>query len=179
MLREYRESIVFLVKYVVLYVLLNTLYGLYIQHYRPEPDPVTILVTRHTASFLSLFDDDISSAVVDKSANVPILKAARVVVEVYEGCNSINVMIVYVAFLVAFRGPLNAFLVYLGGGLFLVYVINILRVSALYSVALHFPDQLYFFHKFFFTGMIYAVVFLLWFLWVRQVKAWKAEANST
>jgi hypothetical protein len=52
-------------------------------------------------------------------------------------------------------------------------VINLLRILLLYEVALHFPENLYFFHKFFFTGIIYLLVFILWYFWVNEVKKWK------
>jgi exosortase family protein XrtF len=173
MLKEYREAIIFLVKYVVIYVALNTVYAWYVAGYLPDADPLTVVVTRHTEGLLCVFDASVASHVVAGSQNVPITKDGTTVMSVYEGCNSINVMIVFVAFIIAFKGPFKLFLRYLMLGLLGVYLINLLRLVGLYGVSLHFPANFYFFHKFFFTGVIYLFVFLIWYFWISAVKRWR------
>jgi exosortase family protein XrtF len=177
MLKEYREAIIFLSKYVILYLVLNTLYAYYISYYTPEADPLTVLVTRHTEGLLSVFDGEVDSYVISGSANVPLIKNGDTVMTVYEGCNSLNVMIVFVAFIIAFRGPFKLFVRYLLLGLLAVYLINLVRLVGLYGVALYFPRSFYFFHKFFFTGIIYLVVFMIWFFWVKDIKKWRYQAS--
>ena len=176
-LEEYREAIIFLVKYVVLYVLLNTAYAYYVEYYSPNADPLTVVVTRHTEGLLSFFDPSVSSHVVSGSQNVPVTKDGRTVMSVYEGCNSVNVTIVFVAFIISFKGPGKLFIRYLLLGLLAVYGINLLRLMGLFGVSLYFPGGFYFFHKFFFTGVIYAMVFAIWYLWVRDVKQWRLQES--
>jgi exosortase family protein XrtF len=179
MIRQYREAIIFLVKYLGVYVILNTAYSFYVNYYLPGPDPATIAVTATVTGMLNMGNDTVAYIVPANSANVPVIRSGITIVEVFEGCNSINVIIVYIAFLVAFKGPLKLFLKYMLVGVVSIYAINLLRVLLLYEVALYFPEKLYFFHKFFFTGMIYAFVFMLWFFWANAVKKWKllTEAN--
>lgn len=179
MIHEYREAILFLVKYVVIYIVLNTLYAYYVDYYSPNADPLTVIVTRHTEGLLSLFDSSVDSYVVSGSQDVPITQNGTTVMSVYEGCNSINVMIVFVAFIIAFRGPFKLFLRYFLLGLIAVYLINLLRLMGLYSVSLHFPETFYFFHKFFFTGVIYLFVFLIWYYWISAVKRWKLQQSGS
>jgi exosortase family protein XrtF len=179
MIRQYREAIIFLVKYLGVYVILNTAYSFYVKHYLPAPDPATIAVTATVTGILNIADSTVAYIVPITSANVPVTRSGVTIVEVFEGCNSINVIIVYIAFLVAFKGPLKLFFKYMLVGVISIFAINLLRVLALYEVALYFPEKLYFFHKFFFTGIIYAFVFMLWFLWVNAIKKWNlhSEAN--
>ena len=179
MIQEYREAIIFLIKYVVLYVVLNTAYAYYIDYYLPNADPLTVVVTRHTEGLLSFVDPSVGSHLVAGSQNVPVTQSGRTVMSVYEGCNSINVMIVFVAFIIAFKGPFKLFLRYLVLGLLGVYLINLLRLIGLYGVSLYFPDAFYFFHKFFFTGVIYLVVFAIWYFWVAGIKRWKLQASAS
>lgn len=177
MFEEYKPAILFLVKYFVLYLVLNTLYAFYIDHYAPSSDPATIATSRQVAILLEWLGEPVHAIVEEGSSRVLLMREGTTIIRVYEGCNSLNVMIVYVAFLIAFRGPLKATLWYVGVGLAAIYVMNLLRVLALYGVALHYPDKLYFFHKFFFTGVIYMVVFILWFFWFRRVKKWRSETT--
>lgn len=170
MLREFKPALIFLAKYLLLYVALNTAYGFFIENFRPDADPVTITVTRQTTGLLGLFYQGVECRVVDNSVNVPILIDQSTVIEVFEGCNSINVIIVFVCFLVAFKGPFPRFIAFLIGGVILIYLINLVRVAGLFMIAHHIPESLYFFHKYLFTGMIYLVVFSLWYFWIKLVK---------
>jgi exosortase family protein XrtF len=175
MLKEYKDSLLFLAKYVAFYIALNTLYALFVEHYSPNADPITILVTQHSAAILHMFDDGVAHKVISRESHVPVTKGGETVIEVFEGCNGINVIIVFLAFIIAFQGNFKLFVQFLFGGILLIYIINLLRIIALYCVALKFPDALYFFHKFFFTGIIYLIVFGLWYLWTVRVKQWRVQ----
>ncbi len=177
MLKEYKHALFFLAKYIAMYLVLNTLYALYVEGYKPDADPITIAVTKQGAFIMSIFDADINYHVVTSTPNVPITRKEQTVIEVFEGCNSVNVIIVFASFLIAFTGPVRntAFFLIIGG--LAIYFLNLMRVMALYWVALKFPQSLYFFHKFFFTGIIYLFVFWLWYVWVTKQKQWKLSGN--
>ena len=168
--KENKAAIYFLLVFVGLYLILNTAYGLYVEWYSPQPDPITLLVSKQVAGFLTLWDASVVAVPIDASKNVSIRNGYRTVINVFEGCNGINVMIVFISFLVAFRGKLKATILFALMGFFIIYLMNIARVSLLYAVEIYWPRYLYLFHKYLFTGMIYAVVFALWYLWVKQVK---------
>ena len=87
-------------------------------------------------------------------------------------------MIVFVAFIVSFKGSVKMFIRYFILGLFAVYLINLFRLMGLYAVALHFAGSFYFFHKFFFTAVIYLVVFIIWYFWVADIKRWKLQSTG-
>jgi exosortase family protein XrtF len=175
MIKEYKHALLFLAKYIVLYVALNSLYAWFVESYKPDPDPITVMVTKHAAALMTIFDEEVSYRVAPATPNIPLLKNNQTVVEVFEGCNSINVILVFVSFIIAFQGNTKLFLLFFIGGTTLIYLVNLLRVIALYLVALHFPQALYFFHKFLFTGAIYALVFALWYYWTIKVKEWKLQ----
>lgn len=167
---ENKPAILFLSVFVGLYLVLNTVYGFYVNSFLPQPDPITLFVAKQVAWLLSIGDDSVTYALKDGYKNVILKNSYRTVIEVFEGCNSINVMIVFVSFMAAFRGKLMSTLLFSLLGLSIVYVMNLIRVAMLYVIEINWPRYLYFFHKYLFTGLIYAVVFLLWFLWAKKVK---------
>jgi exosortase family protein XrtF len=177
-MKAYRPAIFFILRYLGLYLALNTVYAFYVDHYRPRADPFTIMVSGHTVALLTLLKEPVSIQIPERDMNVPILRDEQGVVAVYEGCNGINVMIVYLCFLIAFRGPWRSLLKFSLLGICILYIINLLRVAGLYGVSLHYPDQMYFFHKFFFTGTLYGLVFVMWFFWIKTVKAWNLAQQS-
>lgn len=166
---EYNSVLKFLAKFLGLYVILNVAYGLMIEFYSPGYDPFTWLVTKQVVIVLALIEPTVTMMTIAGSASIKVLKDTKTVISVYEGCNGINVMIVYVSFLFSFTGPVKKTMKFLLAGIVIIYVMNLLRVILLYEVALYFPHNLYFFHKYFFTGIIYAVVFVLWYIWIKEV----------
>ena len=169
--KENKKAIRFLIVFIGLYVVLNTLYGLYVRHALPGSDEVTLAVTGQVIWFLGFFDSTIAYYPSAVSAYIPVANDHGIVINVFEGCNGLNVMIVYVSFLLAFAGPRKVLIKFAVTGLVAIHAVNLLRIGLLYGVALYFPSQLYFFHKYFFTGMIYLMVFVLWFYWVKRVGA--------
>lgn len=167
-IKQYAPALRFLGVFVGLYLLLNTFYGLWIQFYYPLVDPITIWLAEQTAFILRGFGQEFTALPESASANVALWLKDELIVLVYEGCNGINVVIVYLAFLIAYKGKTLRLLKFSFGGVGLIHLLNLARVGLLAEVALFYPDYLYFFHKFFFTGFIYAVVFALWFLWVKR-----------
>lgn len=174
--KAYRPALFFILRFVGLYLVANTLYGLYVNSALPGADVFTKVVATQTAWILSQVDEPVQASVTTTSAYVSLLNAKDLGVSVYEGCNGANVFIVYLSFLVAYVGPFMLWLRFAAIGLVLVHLINLVRVSLLFEVAIYFPDQLYLFHKYLFTAIIYCLVFALWFVWVNAVK--KAQADG-
>ncbi|MEJ0030753.1 MAG: exosortase family protein XrtF [Bacteroidota bacterium] len=173
-MKDQKAILFFLLKFVGLYVVLNTVYGLWISSYAPLPDPITKVVTHQSVACISITEKNISIGSVATSPNVPILKDGRAVVNVYEGCNGLNVMFVFLSFVIAYTGTLWKTAWFCVVGLVLIYIFNLFRVSLLYFIAEYYPNNLYFFHKYLFTGVLYGIVFVLWYFWVRKV--WPTKA---
>jgi exosortase family protein XrtF len=178
LIRNNKQALLFLGKFVGLYIGLNTLYGIGVSYYLPAADPFTIMVSRHVGYFLSWFHDGISVVPSGESKNVAVQWIGNTIINVFEGCNGVNVWIVFTAFVVAFSRQWYKSWRFLLVGALVIYLINIVRVSMLFWVAHYFPDTLYFFHKFFFTAIIYAVVFVLWYGWVKKLRQ-HDSGNST
>jgi exosortase family protein XrtF len=168
-MKDQKTIILFLLKFVGLYLVLNTIYGLWISHYAPLADPLTTFVAHQTAALVSLTEDNLTVGVGVNSSNVPIQQNGKTVVSVFEGCNSLNVMIVFVSFIAAFTGTLKKTILFGLAGIVLIYIGNSFRVSLLFYISRYYPDNLYFFHKYLFTGLLYVLVFFLWYFWVKKV----------
>ena len=168
-MKDQKAIVFFLLKFIGCYIVVNTVYGLWINNYYPAPDPITKIVTYQSAALISLAEDNITVGHINDSANVPIMQHDRRVINVFEGCNSVNVMIVFISFIVAYSGTWKKNITFGLIGVVLIYLANLLRVAFLFLVAKYYPDNLYFVHKYLFTGVIYVLVFFLWYLWVKRI----------
>src|SRR5687767_7016029 len=103
LLKEFKPSLMFLGKFLAIYFAGNILYGLYIESYE-QADSVTRLVTAQTSWCLDLTGYNTSIEDVGDQPKIAMKEKGDVALYVFEGCNGLNVMIVFVAFLFAFGG---------------------------------------------------------------------------
>jgi exosortase family protein XrtF len=165
---EFRPTILFLVKFVGIYLVGNILYGLYITSYEPRPDPVTHVVSKQTALVLNTCGYQVEAADRQQKPTTDLMYLGRAKLSVYEGCNGLNTMIIFVAFLFAF-GPVSKTLIwFIPAGLMIIHLMNLARISLLFFVSEYMPDAMYFTHKYFFTAILYVVIFVLWVWWVKR-----------
>lgn len=169
-LKEFRSEISFLLKFIGLYFLLNTLYGLFVEAYAPTVDPITYFVSQNVEVLLSFFHKDVAITTDVNSKYVAVIHNQQTIINIFEGCNSVNVLIVFSVFMVSFSSRWIYYLKNLVFGIFILYLVNLARILLLFFISLHLPKSLYFFHKYFFTAIIYTVVFFLWFIWIKGIR---------
>jgi exosortase family protein XrtF len=171
LLQEFRPAIKFLLIFVVVYLTGNVIYGIWIEQMKPRPDQMTIIVTNQTVFFLKLMDEPVAALVSQVGPTVSVVRDGwGTAIRVFEGCNGINVMIVFIAFLVAFGGNWKSVTLFTVAGLVIIHIANLLRIGLLYYTAVNRPQFFYYFHKYFFTGILYSMVFILWYLWVNRAQ---------
>jgi exosortase family protein XrtF len=103
-----------------------------------------------------------------KKPTTQLIHEGRSVLAIYEGCNGVNIMIIFIAFLVAF-GPMEKSLLFFALiGIVIIHLMNLARITLLFWVVLYLPDFTYFMHKYFFTAILFVIVFVLWIVWVRR-----------
>ena len=165
--KEFKPTIFFLLKFLGLYLAGNILYGLFINAYHPKPDPVTHSISAQTAFVISACGWPVTTFDHNDTPTTSIVFQHKGVLAVYEGCNGVNTIIIFLAFIVAF-GPVGKSLVWFGlAGCFIIHLMNLLRITLLFFVSEQLPQFMYFTHKYLFTAFLYGVIFLLWIVWVK------------
>lgn len=144
------------------------LYGLYVESCDNAPDGITNSVTVQTTSLLNGLGCSVTASKNTQGPTVFIETPEKIALSVYEGCNGINVMILFVAFVVAFGGPLKKMAWFIPAGLVIIHLSNLIRIAMLFFVAEYYEQYFYYIHKYAFTAIIYVVVFLLWVIWVMR-----------
>ncbi len=172
LLKKYKAVIRFVVLFLGTYLVLGTSYGLYL-HYSFNgpyfPDFATHLVARQTAALLETFGY-VTALVPDEMTQGVLLTINNAyTVNVVEGCNAISVIILFVAFVIAFAENFKKTALFLLAGAVLIYTINLIRIAILTVAMYKHPDYEKLLHSVIFPGIIYGFVFLLWMFWVRMI----------
>lgn len=86
--------------------------------------------------------------------------------EIIDGCNGIEVIGLFIGFVVAYPGIMQNRVVFIPIGIFVLYLTNVLRIVVLSIVQLHAPSIFTVTHDYSTTAIFYLVVFGMWVVWV-------------
>jgi exosortase family protein XrtF len=165
---EIKPSFFFLARFLAFYLVVNFLYGWWVTAYEPGPDPATVSATHQATFLLHVAGYDVKNVRHSSKAAERILLVEKSVLSVYEGCNGINVWIIFVGFVFAFSGISWRVAAFLLVGSVIIHLANLGRIIFLFFISLNYPDALYFFHKYFFTAGLYLIVFVMWYYWITR-----------
>ena len=177
-IKEFKPTLVFLVKFFGIYILGNLLYGWYVTAWYPEPDPVTNWVTEQSAGIIRVLGVEASAHDHHAKPTTYIALDEQAIVAVYEGCNGLNVLVVFLAFVLAFGPYTQRMAWFIPLGMLVIHLSNLLRIVLLFFVSLRMPDFMYFAHKYLFTAFIYFFVFALWIWWVMRLAKPKSDEQT-
>ena len=105
--------------------------------------------------------------------SVKVLLNGHYTARVIEGCNSISILILFLAFVIAFPGSIKATILFGIVGSFIIYGVNILRIAFLTGMLYKYQDHQTLLHNLVFPAIIYGITFLLWVLWVHKFSNYK------
>ncbi len=171
--RKYKSVIRFVILFLGTYLVLGFLYSVYLnasENGAYFPDYITDLVAKQSAATLDGFG--YNSVLRKDSLGQGMLLTIdnKYTVSVVEGCNSISVIILFVAFIIAFAENFKKTLLFIFAGAVLIYIVNIIRIAILTVALYKFPQYENILHSVVFPGIIYSMVFILWMVWVRMLK---------
>jgi exosortase family protein XrtF len=152
---------------------LFAIYSVYLQKSQENKDAficasLTTKVAKQTTGLLRFFGYDAAYVQHDKEMSVKLLVNNTYVARVIEGCNSGSLIILFIAFIVAFSGSIKATFLYIVFGSLFIYFINIFRIAFLTLMLYRYPGQQTLLHNLVFPALIYGTIFLLWILWVKK-----------
>lgn len=156
----------FLSVFLFSYTVLTFLYSGFLSKGDNKVDEASSLVGTQAALLLNAlgFNSFASDVHSDKSTHVGINNFAQV--KVIEGCNGLSVMILFVAFLLAFPGSWKQKIWFIPAGVLVIHLFNIARVAILCWAVYSYGEKGYPIYKEMFTASIYVLVLGMWYLWV-------------
>lgn len=171
-MKKYKNTTLFLVKFFAIYFVLSGLYSYYLQQNQTKNPfvcaPVTKTVAKQTTGILKMLNYKANYLQHNKELSIKLLIKDTYVARVIEGCNSISLLILFTAFVLAFPGKLVVALLFSLLGSIFIYVVNIFRIVFLTIMLYKFPNQQELLHNLIFPAIIYGTIFLLWVLWVNK-----------
>lgn len=159
--RRYRRELTFVGVFVLVLTASFTLLSL-----RPVNDgfvePFTGGVAAASAVALDLLGQDI-----EKSGTI--LRSPRFAVNIRNGCNGLETMVIFLAAVLAFPAPWKARLLGLLIGSVAIQAVNLVRVVALFFTGAYFPDFFDSSHTVVWQTIVIAFGVFLWIFWADRL----------
>jgi exosortase family protein XrtF len=168
-LLQFKPFLIFISTFFGVYILLTVIYKFYLNSFEiNDVDGITSVVGHNVNQLMDLFNCDIK---IFKSIANPYLEVwynKRYTLRIIEGCNAISVIILFVSFVVAFSGKFKTTLFFILFGIFIIYLLNVIRIALLTVLLFHFPEKEHILHGVLFPLVIYGMIFILWIIWVNK-----------
>lgn len=169
MLKEFKPVLAFLFKFVFIGIVLMLVYNLYLKQYHKFnlPDPYSVFVADCVVSILKTVGFDADSAIDQSNPWIWVRIGEQWTSYINEGCNAISVMIVFVAFILAFSKGWIKTSLFMLISLIIIQLMNIFRIALLNWIFVYYKAYGKIAHDYLFPAIIYGTIVALWIIWVK------------
>lgn len=173
--KQYKPVLHFLGVFIGSYLVLVLLYGVYlrISSKNQSPDFITQKVAKQSEALLLSMDYNAQVIPSNEHPSMQLWVENEWVGKIVEGCNALSIIILFIAFVLAFSQGFKKTLLFIFAGSVLIYAFNIVRIVILAVTLYKYPEHQEFLHTVVFPGLIYGLVFLLWVAWVKATSTKK------
>lgn len=168
-IKKNKTALLFLVKFFGVYGIFTFFYSLYLGAYPNTIDPFSALVAEQTNITIGFFQEGVWLKYLEDTPRVLMMHYYHPYQAIVEGCNALSVMILFVAFIVAFKASFYHYFWFIPFGLVTLHFFNIVRITFLGLSYLHYPEYAVTLHDYAFPAVIYGVTMGLWFAWVKFI----------
>jgi exosortase/archaeosortase family protein len=147
------------------------LYSLILRPPRILDRPLTNFITSVVTKAINLTEGNQDLSWKEDIANGGrnyLLKNNEKVFGIYDVCNGIDLMFIYIGIIVLLPSTVKRKLLFSLAGIVAIIIANIIRVYALYFIYFHYRPAFEISHHYIFTLLIYALIFYGWLLFVKN-----------
>ena len=182
-LEKNKTIIIFLLKFFITYFVLFGIYSFYLSRTQVKTDlfscsPITTMVGSHVQEMSNLLGYDAYVEQNSDELSMKFIINGKYVSRIIEGCNAVSVIILFLAFIIAFSGTLKATILFGIFGSLLIYLVNLFRIIALSILYYKFPEYQEILHNLVFPSIIYGITFVLWITWVKYFSNISKNGNK-
>lgn len=166
----------FLTKAIVLIVVWKLAYHLYLKPNRFPDKILTQITASSTVGFIQLFNPGNTVSWIE---NIPknnfdfytatVLINGRKVVGIADPCNALELYVLFIGFLICIPTTVKRLLLFSIGGIAVIFILNMLRCSAMIWVNINHNQIFDFAHHYLFKLIVYAAIFGGWVWYCKKI----------
>jgi len=167
-IKTYKPLLIFTATFAGVYALLTGIYIWFLSLYPHQTDPLTRFVGKSVDTIFNYTGIDAATPPISNGQGVKLLINGQYVARIVEGCTAASIIIMFIAFIIAFgHNPKKSFLFALIGSL-LIFIFNIIRIAFLGYLLYAFPAYQDIAHRIIFPALIYGFVVILWIIFIKK-----------
>jgi exosortase/archaeosortase family protein len=168
-----KKVIAFFIKLFVLFSLWFVCYTLLLRPGRILDRPLTNFLTSAVVKSINTISPSTSPISWIENTAKPCAQLTKnnvAVFDIYDVCNGIDLMFIYVGVLFLLPYPLKRKIIFSVCGIAAIILLNIIRISSLYYIYIYQRSVFDFSHHYIFTLLMYVLIFYAWLLFVKKSK---------
>ncbi|OIR07028.1 hypothetical protein GALL_109350 [mine drainage metagenome] len=169
----------FLKRALLIFIIWKLIYHLFLFNGRVVDKPLTYWSTKGAEKIMQIFYPNSKLMVKEECNVVPrinneitcadyLFLNGKKILGVADPCNALELYVLYISFLFAFPSSLKRVFVFSFIGILVIYLANIIRLSALASMNIHRINAVDMAHHYLFKFIVYAIIFGLWVLFTKN-----------
>ena len=155
----------FVTRFFIVYLFLTLAYEMYLSFHSVALDPFTTLLSEIVQYSFDLSSVDYMHSIEGAPIKAKFFYQDRHTFSIIQGCNAIDIIIIYLSFLFGYKKSLTHYLIHIPSGILVIELMNILRLNFLGQYILYDYETTIIIHNTIFPAILYAVVFGLWYAW--------------
>jgi len=165
---EYKNVIIYLLRFITLYIIFSLFYAYYLKSYNNQPDIFTLFVAESVQKIYEILGIHSSIEPLNTSG-LKLIINGKYVARIVEGCSAMSIIILFVVFILSFGKLKSKNYMFILSGILSIFVFNILRIAFLGYVLYAFPEYQDFLHRVLFPALIYGWIVLLWIFYILKI----------
>lgn len=163
--------------FLITYLLMSAIYGWYLKSNQTVADYPSVLMAQSSAFVLSIFNYKIVTQASLLAPKIFLNYNNLNVLAVSEACNGVSVLIIFTSLILCIPSLWKLKIYFWLYGFISIFILNIIRIVALFLIVLSHPQLFKIFHEYVFTGIIYLVCFFIFTIYVRKSFPTNSEAK--
>jgi exosortase/archaeosortase family protein len=162
--KQYKGLLIFLAKVLILYFIWQILWYSYLSKPNVVNESLILSLKSSTLFLLQFLGYETFHNVTEN--HLGIIDSAGFIISA--PCNGLDLFYLYLAFFIAVPGKWKLKAIFSVLGLIIIYVFNVFRLGFLAYISKYHYNWFNFHHSYTFTLIMYVVIFLLWYLYMKK-----------
>ena len=171
----------FLKRALLIFIIWKLVYHLFLFNGRVIDKPLTDFSTKSTVWVMQYFYPGNQFSITEEPVKNPyktdddlfinyIYKDKHKIVGIADGCNALELYVIYLGFLVSFPGNAKRRIIFGLLGILIILIVNLIRLVILTEMNMNKINAVEIAHHYIFKLVVYAIIFLLWMAFTEKFK---------
>ena len=162
-----KNGFLFILRFLGAYFFCYLFYQYYLNLNSHQIDPYTFWISNQVDLILKIIGYQYDTAISNSPRCLGFWRNNLPIFGIVEGCNGTSVIMLFLSFIFAFKGPLRKMIVFMISGALFLALVNLIRIVILGILYIEYPEYTDVLHDVVFPLGMYGLTLFLWIIWIK------------